>query len=107
MFFGIVVLGLPHGLCIMPVYLSIMCWSPAVIRPRSVSDSAEKVNDGLDLESIESEEEVGANDYTALPLSIQNDAVAIDDKKDVGENKQDNPVITEPDLNEDKLNREG
>ena len=134
MFFGIVLLGLLHGLCIMPVYLSLMCWRPAVIRPRSVRDNAEKVNDGLYLESIESEEEVGANSRTALPLSglcveetrepknaeqasqknadgkngeirIQNDAVANDDKKDVGENKQDNAVINEPELNEDKFNR--
>ena len=132
MFFGIVVLGLLHGLCIMPVYLSLMCWRPTVIRPPSVSDSAEKVNDGLHLESIESEQKVVVNDLTALPLSggcveetrepnnaeqatqkdaggrngeigIQNDAVAIDDEKDVGENKQDNAVINEPELNEDKI----
>ena len=44
MFFGIVVLGLLHGLCIMPVHLSLMCWRPAVIRPPSVGDSSEKLN---------------------------------------------------------------
>ena len=115
----------------MPVYLSLMCWRPAVIRPPSVSDSAEKVNDDLFLESIESEEKVGANGLTALPVSkgcvkkmqeqnnakqakqkdadgksgeigIQNDAVAIDDEKDVGENKQDNTIINAPEFNEDK-----
>ena len=109
MFFGIVVLGLLHGLCIMPVYLSLMRWRPAVIRPPSVTESPEKVNDDLFLESIESEEKVVANHLTALPLSgdcveetrepnnteqatqkdadgkngeigIQNDAVAIDDE---------------------------
>lgn len=116
----------------MPVYLSLMCWRPAVIRPPSVSDSAEKVNDGLHLESIGREEKVGANDLTALPLSgdhveetgepnnaeqatqkdadgknfeigIQNDAVTINDEKDVGENKQDNTINNEPELNEDKV----
>ena len=118
----------------MPVYLSLMCWRPAVIRPHSVSDSAQKVNNGLHLESIGSEEKVGANDVTALPFSggsveetlepnnakqttqkdadrkngeigIQNDAVAIDDEKDVGENKQDNTIVNVPELNEDKVKR--
>ena len=132
MFFGIVVLGLLHGLCIMPVYLSLMRWRPAVIRPPSVSDSAEKVNDDLFLESIESEEKVGANGLTALPVSkgcvkemqeqnnakqakqkdadgksgeigIQNDAVAIDDEKDVEEKKQNKTMISEPVVNEDKV----
>lgn len=44
MFFGIVVLGLLHGLCIMPVHLSLMCWRPAVIRHPSVGDSCEKLS---------------------------------------------------------------
>ena len=116
----------------MPVYLSLMCWRPTVIRPPSVSDSAEKVHDGLHLESIESEQKVVVNDLTALPLSegcveetrkqnnaeqatqkdadgknreigIQNDAVAIDDEKDVGKNKQDSTIVNEPELNEDKI----
>ena len=42
MFFGIVVLGLLHGLCIMPVQLSLLCWRPAITRPSSVGDSTEK-----------------------------------------------------------------
>ncbi|XP_067049553.1 patched domain-containing protein 3-like [Acropora muricata] len=36
MFLGIVILGLLHGLCILPVYLSLLCWRPVVVRPRSV-----------------------------------------------------------------------
>jgi len=130
MFFGIVVLGLLHGLCIMPVYLSLMCWRPAVIRPSSVSDSAEKVNDGLHLESIGSEEKVSANVITGSPscrdcvedtpnhaerdkqndeggkdgeIGIQNNAVTIDDEKDVGENKQDKTNVNQPELREDKV----
>lgn len=128
MFFGIVVLGLLHGLCIMPVYLSLMCWRPAVIRPSSVSDSAEKVNDGLHLESIGSEEIVSANVITGSPSSrdcventsnhaeqdkqndgkdgeigIQNNALTIDDEKDVGENKQDKTNVNQPELREDKV----
>ena len=43
MFLGIVVLGLLHGLCIMPVYLSLLCWRPAVTRSPSVRDSAERL----------------------------------------------------------------
>ena len=44
MFLGVVVFGLLHGLCIMPVYLSLLCWRPAVIRPHSLSlDSAGKM----------------------------------------------------------------
>ena len=34
MFLGIVILGLLHGLCILPVYLSLLCWRPAVVRPQ-------------------------------------------------------------------------
>ena len=43
MFLGIVVLGLLHGLCIMPVYLSLLCWRPAVTRPPSVRNTAERL----------------------------------------------------------------
>ena len=43
MFFGIVMLGLLHGLCIMPVYLSLLCWRPALIRRPSVMDTSEKL----------------------------------------------------------------
>ena len=35
MFLGIVILGLLHGLCILPVYLSLLCWRPAVVRPQT------------------------------------------------------------------------
>ena len=43
MFFGIVMLGLLHGLCIMPVYLSLLCWRPALIRRPSLMDTSEKL----------------------------------------------------------------
>ena len=45
MFLGIVVLGLLHGLCILPVYLSLLCWRPTVVRPPAVRDT------GLDMGS--------------------------------------------------------
>ena len=41
MFFGIVMLGLFHGLCIMPVYLSLLCWRPALIRPPLMKSSGD------------------------------------------------------------------
>ena len=131
MFFGVVVLGLIHGLCIMPVYLSLMCWRLAVIRPPSVSDSAGKVNDCLSLESIGSVEKVSANDITGSPSSggcvkgtrepnnalpatqngedgkdgeigIDNKAISTENEKGVGENKQDDTNVNEPDLNKEK-----
>ena len=46
MFFGIVVLGLLHGLCILPVYLSMLCWKPAVIRRSSGRISVEELERG-------------------------------------------------------------
>ena len=39
MFLGIVLFGLLHGLCILPVYLSLFCWRPAVSKPLSVSNN--------------------------------------------------------------------
>ncbi len=43
MFFGIVVLGLLHGLCVLPVYLSLLCWRPAVTRHSSGRVSVEEL----------------------------------------------------------------
>ncbi|XP_068757015.1 patched domain-containing protein 3-like isoform X2 [Montipora capricornis] len=36
MFLGIVMFGLLHGLCILPVYLSLLCCKPAFMRPHTV-----------------------------------------------------------------------
>ena len=48
-FLGIVNFGLLHGLCILPVYLSLLCWRPAVVRPHSVPRvSRDEVPDGRD-----------------------------------------------------------
>ena len=41
MFLGIVGFGLVHGLCIMPVYMSLLCWTPSVTTSPSVRVSAE------------------------------------------------------------------
>lgn len=46
MFFGIVVLGLFHGLCILPVYMSFLCWRPAVITTPSVRGTSGKNEEG-------------------------------------------------------------
>lgn len=42
MFMGIVMFGLLHGLCILPVHLSLLCWQPAVMRPHSKMVNVEK-----------------------------------------------------------------
>ena len=48
MFLGIVLFGLLHGLCILPVYLSLFCWRPAVTRSPSGRVSVESLEDGAD-----------------------------------------------------------
>ena len=43
MFLGIVLFGLLHGLCILPVYLSLFCWRRAVTKPHSGRVSVESL----------------------------------------------------------------
>lgn len=45
MFLGIVLFGLFHGLCILPVCLSLFCWRPAVTRSQSGRVSVESLED--------------------------------------------------------------
>ena len=46
MFLGIVGFGLIHGLCILPVYMSLLCWGPTVTRSPSVRVSSERLSRG-------------------------------------------------------------
>ena len=71
MFLGIVGFGLIHGLCILPVYMSLLCWGPTVTRSSSVRVSAERLssrsqkdetNQNLHLADIGSENSLAAND---------------------------------------------
>ena len=52
MFFGIVMLGLLHGLCIMPVYLSLLCWRPALIGRPLVMDTSERLGSTVMTDNI-------------------------------------------------------
>ena len=71
MFLGIVGFGLIHGLCILPVYMSLLCWGPTVTRSPSVRVSAERLSSrsqkdetsqNLHLADIGSENSLAAND---------------------------------------------
>lgn len=72
MFFGIVVLGLFHGLCILPVYLSFLCWRPAVITTLSVRDTSGEHGEGKALEN-------STNDFQDdKPASKKKENVAVE-----------------------------
>ena len=79
MFLGIVGFGLIHGLCILPVYMSLLSWGPTVTRSPSVRVSAERLSSrsqkdetsqNLHLADIGSENSLAAND-PSLKLSEQ------------------------------------
>ena len=72
MFFGIVVFGLLHGLCIMPVHLSLLCWRPTVIRPPSVRDNAERL-------SSSNQQEGNGRDLQLRQIGKDNPCYAADD----------------------------
>ena len=78
MFLGIVGFGLIHGLCILPVYMSLLCWRPAVERPSLVKVSADRLNSRsqkeeygqeLHLAEIGSENGDPAASYPSLQLA--------------------------------------
>ena len=80
MFLGIVVFGLLHGLCILPVYLSLLCWRPAVLGPSSARVDTETLSNGkkndkkgkdLQLAHIGSENPGYAADESSFQLSEQ------------------------------------
>ena len=78
MFLGIVGFGLIHGLCILPVYMSLLCWRPAVERPSLARVSADRLNSSsqkeecgqeLHLDEIGSENGDPAASYPSLQLA--------------------------------------
>jgi len=71
MFVGIVGFGLIHGLCILPVYLSLLCWGPTVTRSPSVKVSSKRLSSrseknetsqNLPVADIGSEKSLAGND---------------------------------------------
>ena len=79
MFLGIVGFGLIHGLCILPVYMSLLCWGPTVTRSPSVRVSAERLSSrsqkdetsqNLHLADIGSENSLAGND-ASMKMSEQ------------------------------------
>lgn len=51
MFMGIVLFGLLHGLCILPVQLSLLWWTPAVTHAQT--SNSEQLTEGADAEGAE------------------------------------------------------
>lgn len=67
MFLGIVLFGLLHGLCILPVYLSLFCWRPAVSKPPSVGS-----NDDVSVDRLQADggENAGAQQGTTRDADV-------------------------------------
>ena len=78
MFLGIVVFGLLHGLCILPVHLSLLCWRPTIIRPLHsvrVSSAVKRDNSerdgGLQLEDVVTKSSTSQVDNPSIQSSEQ------------------------------------
>ena len=69
MFLGIVGFGLIHGLCILPVYMSLLCWKPSVTTSPSVRVSAERLG------SIKKKDE-SSHDLQLVAIGIENPGLA-------------------------------
>ena len=79
MFLGIVGFGLIHGLCILPVYMSLLCWGPTVTRSPSVRVSSgrlsnrgqkDETSQNVHLAGIGSQNSLAGND-PSLKMSEQ------------------------------------
>ena len=72
MFLGIVGFGLIHGLCILPVYMSLLCWRPVVrVSADRLNSSSQKEECGQELHHAEIGSENGdpAASYPSLQLA--------------------------------------
>ena len=92
MFLGIVGFGLIHGLCILPVYMSLLCWRPVVRvsadRLQRLNSSSQKEECGQELHHAETGSEHGdpAASYPSLQLAEEEN---INKEVQYGNTKQD------------------
>ena len=92
MFLGIVGFGLIHGLCILPVYMSLLCWKPSVTTFPSVRVSAERLG------SIKKKDE-SSHDLHLVAIGIENPGLATENPSlELGE--EENVDEVRPNSNE-------
>ncbi|XP_028412075.1 patched domain-containing protein 3-like isoform X2 [Dendronephthya gigantea] len=93
MFFGIVVLGLIHGLCFLPVWLTIFCRRHVVVRPDSCVDSSP---DGLPV--TKSRSTIDTQDHDIV---VENPALSNGLSDNVNSDKRKSPTGMSEGLPED------
>ena len=89
MFLGIVFFGLLHGLCILPVYLSLFCWRPAITKPlsavrvsvESLQEGEAAVNEDVGLQHCGKAGTQGRNEDIELRSASSNEGFKLDEQR--------------------------